>query len=214
MVLTYSRKFISWARSFILILSSHLHLVLQVDLFLSFPNQNPVCTSRLPILATCLAHLIRLDLITRTIFVEEYKSWNFSLRSLIQSPVTLSLLGPNIFLSTLLSDILISSFSLNVTDQVSHPYKTYMPSWPGEGIIRFSVVEEDAWCLFGVAVSVFVRVSLITTDHHHPCVGGCHSVAVCASYLRRAVARNYVWKLDLAELPNAELRLHEAETGG
>jgi hypothetical protein len=36
----------------------------------------------------------------------------------------LSLLGPNIILSTLFSNILILRSSLNVSDQVLHPYKT------------------------------------------------------------------------------------------
>jgi hypothetical protein len=41
-----------------------------------------------------------------------------------QPPVTSSLLGPNIFLSTLFSNTLNLCSSLNARDQVSHPYKT------------------------------------------------------------------------------------------
>jgi hypothetical protein len=44
--------------------------------------------------------------------------------SLLHFPVTSSLLGPNILLSTLFSNILSPCFSLSVRDQVSHPYKT------------------------------------------------------------------------------------------
>jgi hypothetical protein len=40
------------------------------------------------------------------------------------SPVTSSLFGPNILLSTLFSNTLSLCSSLNVRDQVSHPYST------------------------------------------------------------------------------------------
>jgi hypothetical protein len=45
------------------------------------PHQNPVCTSLSPIRDTCTAHLIFLDLITRLIFGDEYKSLSSPLRS-------------------------------------------------------------------------------------------------------------------------------------
>jgi hypothetical protein len=48
----------------------------------------------------------------------------FPLCSLLHSPVASSLLGPNILLSTLFSNTLSLCSSLNVRDQVSHPYKT------------------------------------------------------------------------------------------
>jgi hypothetical protein len=44
--------------------------------------------------------------------------------SFLHSPVTSSFLGPNIPLSTLFSNTLSLRSSLNVSDQVSHPYKT------------------------------------------------------------------------------------------
>jgi hypothetical protein len=44
--------------------------------------------------------------------------------SFLHSPITSSLLGPNIPLSTLFSNTISLRSSLNVRDQVSHPYKT------------------------------------------------------------------------------------------
>jgi len=94
------------------------------SLSLRFPHQNPVYTSPLPIRATCPAHIILHDFITRTIFGEQYRSLSSSLCNFLHSPVTSSLLGPNIPLNTLFSNILSLRPSLNVSDQISHPYKT------------------------------------------------------------------------------------------
>jgi hypothetical protein len=55
---------------------------------------------------------------------EEYRSFSSSLCNLLHVPVTSSLLGPNILLNTIFSNTHSFLSSLNISDQVSHPYKT------------------------------------------------------------------------------------------
>jgi hypothetical protein len=81
------------------------------------------------------AHLILLDLIFLTILGEEYKSRSSLLHNFLHSPVTSSLFGRNIFLSTLFSNTLSLCSSLNVRDQVSHPYRT-----TGKSIVLYSLI--------------------------------------------------------------------------
>ena len=97
-----------------ILISSHLSLGLPGGLF---PPGFPITTLYMPLLslihATCIARLILLDFITRTILGEEYRSLSSSLRSFFHSPVTSSLLGPHILLNTLFSNTLSVYSSLN-----------------------------------------------------------------------------------------------------
>ena len=91
---------------------------------LRFPQHDPIHPLSSPIRATCPAHLILLDFITRTVMGKQYRSLSSSLGSFVHSTVTSSLLCPNILVSTLFPNTLSLCSSLNVSDQVPNPYKT------------------------------------------------------------------------------------------
>ena len=135
--LPHSQVPASWARSIqsitphptswrsILILSSHLYLGLPSAFSYRFSPHKPVYTSLSPIHATCPDYLI-LDLITRTISGEQYRSLSSSLCSFLHSPDTSSLLDPNLSLSTLFSNTLSLRSSLSVSDMFHYTYNIYL----------------------------------------------------------------------------------------
>jgi hypothetical protein len=65
------------------------------------------------------------DLIILTMFRGEYKPWSSTVCHFLQPPFISSLIGPNIFNTLLLNNLILEvCSSVNVTYQVSHPYKT------------------------------------------------------------------------------------------
>ena len=87
------------------------------SLFLRSSHQNSICS---PPLHQYVLHAPHLSFILSS----EYRSLSSSLCSLRHFPVTFSLLGPNILLSSLFSNTTGLCSSLNVSNAVSHPYKT------------------------------------------------------------------------------------------
>ena len=116
--------------------SSYLRLGLPSSLFPSgFPTKTLCTRPVFPKRATYSAHPIVLDFMNG-----EYRWLSYSLCSFLHSPVTSSLLGPNILLNALFSNTLILCPSLNVSDQVSHSYKTTGNNFYTK-IISYSPVE-------------------------------------------------------------------------
>jgi len=109
----------------ITVLSSPLYLGLLCSLFTSdFPIKTVYAFLISSMHTTYPAHLIFPNMIILIIFGEAYNLWSYSFCSFLQSPTISSLLGPNIFCSTLFSNNLGLCSSLCVWDQVKHPYKT------------------------------------------------------------------------------------------
>ena len=112
-------------------LKIHLNIILsstswspQWPLSLRLPHQHPVHTSILPHTRhmPCPSHSSRFYHPHN--LGKEYRSFSSSLCSFLHSPITSSLLGQNTLLNTLFSNTLSLRSSLNVSDQVSHPYNT------------------------------------------------------------------------------------------
>jgi hypothetical protein len=121
-------------------------------------NQNPVCIPLLPhsCYMPCSSHPPWLD-------HSKYTWWRVQVLKLLiiqfsPTSLTYSLFGPNILLSTLFSDTLSLCSSLNVRNQVSHPYRT-----TGKIVVLLAPPptpkQEDYTCLLSVtAYSVYSQL--------------------------------------------------------
>jgi len=85
---------------------------------LTLSNQKPRCISLLPHACHMPCYLILLHLITLMISGKEFKSWSSSLYSFLELSVFTSLLDPNNFLITLLSNTL-RYFSIKILLRVT-----------------------------------------------------------------------------------------------
>jgi hypothetical protein len=142
----------------ILISSSHLRLGLPSGLFPSGFLTRTLYTPLLStIRATCSAHYSRLYLITRITF-GDYGSWSSSLCSFLYSPITSSLVVTNILLSTLLPNTISLRSSLNVSDQVSHPYKTTRSTKPMQ-LFWFRTILVNNLLLFTIQLHISAFIS-------------------------------------------------------
>ena len=94
----------------------------KLSLSIRFPHKNPVYASPPPYVLH--SPPISFFSILSPEQNDEYRSLSSSICSFLHSSVNSSLVRPNILLNTLFSNILSVRSSVNVKDQVWHPYKT------------------------------------------------------------------------------------------
>jgi len=107
------------------VLCSRLCLGFRSCLFLScFPTKTLYALILSPIHVTRPTHHVLLDFVTLITSGGEYKSESYSGFGFLEPSVTSFLLGPSIFLSTLLLNAFSLCSSLNMGNHISHPCNT------------------------------------------------------------------------------------------
>ena len=129
------------------------------------PHQNPVRSSPVPIHATCPSHLIFLDFITRILFDEQYGSFSSSICSFLHSPVTSSLLGLNILLSTLFSNILSLCSSFSITQTKFHTHTNQQAQFQSGSYLTYH------WRMTQISTPYKCQLLKVL---RHPLMGVCH----------------------------------------
>jgi len=143
----------------------------------SFPQISPpkpsMYTLLSPIRATCPVHFILLDVITRIIFGESYRSLSSSLCSFLHSSITLSLLGPIFstpYSRTPSAYVPLSMWATTLhTHTKQHEKLWFLIFWPlyflGSKLedkrfrtVRYEVFEEISLLLWNVSVIAFMQV--------------------------------------------------------
>ena len=125
----------------ILILSTHLRLGLPSGLFpTGFPTKTLYTLLSSPISATCPAHLILLDFITRTILGEKYKSNSSSLRK--YKYANIKFLSNKLHLKQVFQSVYRHELQTKISQDSLKQEITEIPDWP-----RRKAVAEFRLCL-------------------------------------------------------------------